>query len=192
MCLFPLVQPWKASHCLEGWLLLLLFSCPVASDSLWSHGLQHVRLLSQSLLHHLPEFAQIHVQWVSDAIHLILCHPLILPSIFPSIRIFSSESALWIKWPKYCRFSFSNSPSDEYSGSISLRIDWLDFLAVQRTLKSLLQHHRSKVSALWGSAFFMIQLSHPYMTTGKTVALTIRILLAEWCLCFLIYCLGLL
>ena len=106
--------------------------------------------------HQLPESTQTHVHWVDDAIHLILCHPLILPSIFPSIRIFSSESALWIKWPKYCRFSFSNSPSDEYSGSISLRIDWLDFLAVQRTLKSLLQHHRSKASVRQLSALFML------------------------------------
>ena len=106
--------------------------------------------------------------------HLILCHPLLLlPSIFPSIRVFSNESALHIRWPKYWSFSFSISPSNEYSGLISFRIDCLDLLAVQGTLKSLLQHHSSKASILWCSAFFMVQLSHPYMTTGKTIALTI-------------------
>ena len=105
--------------------------------------------------------------------HLILCQPLLLLlSIFPSIRVFSNESALHIRWPKYWSFSFSISPSDEYSGLISFRIDWLDLLAVQVTLKSLLQHHRSKASILRHSAFFIVQLSHPYMTTGKTTSLT--------------------
>ena len=105
--------------------------------------------------------------------HLILCRPLLLlPSIFPSITVFSNESVLHIKWPKYWSFSFSISPSNEYSGLISFRMDWLDLLAVQGTLKSLLQHHSSKVSVLWCSAFFMVQLSHSYMTTGKTIALT--------------------
>ena len=105
--------------------------------------------------------------------HLILCRPLLLlPSIFPSIRVFSKESVLHIKWPKYWNFSFSNSPSNEYSELISFRTDWFD-LAVQGTLKSLLQHHSSKASILWCSAFFIVQLSHPYMTIGKTVALTI-------------------
>ena len=103
--------------------------------------------------------------------HLILCHPLLLPSIFPSIRVFSNESVLCIRWPKYCTFNFSTSLSNEYSGLISFRIDWLDLLAVQGTLKSLLQHS-SKVSIFRCSAFFMVQLSHPYMTTGKTIALT--------------------
>ena len=104
---------------------------------------------------------------------LVLCHPLpLLPSIFPSIRVFSSESILCIRWPKYWSFSFSISPSIEYSGLISFRIDWLDLLAVQGTLKSLLQHHSSKASILQCSAFFMVQLSHPYMTTGKTIVLT--------------------
>ena len=99
--------------------------------------------------------------------HLILCHPLLLlPSVFPSIRVFSNESVLCIKWPKYRSFSFSISPSNEYSGLISFRMDWLDLLAVQGTLKSLLQHHSSKASFLWCSAFFIVQLSHPYMTTG--------------------------
>ena len=105
--------------------------------------------------------------------HLILCHPLLLlPSIFPSIRVFSNESVLCIRWPKYRSFSFSKSPSNEYSGLISFRIDWFDLLEVQGTLKSLLQHHSSKASTLQHSAFFIVQLSHPYMTTGKTIALT--------------------
>ena len=174
MCLFPLVQLWKASHCLDGWLLLLLFSCPVVSDSVisWTSACQAA----------LPEFASPSTRVCSNSCPASQwCHPTVsssvaaflLPSIFPSIGIFSSESALWINLPNYCRFSFSNSPSDEYSGLISFRMDWLDLLAVPRTLKSLLQHHSSKVSALWDSAFFMIQLSHPYMTAGKTTALTI-------------------
>ena len=105
--------------------------------------------------------------------YLILCHPLpLLPSIFPSIRVFSNESALCIRWPKYWSFSFNISPSDEHPGLISFRMDWLDLLAVQGTLKSLLQHHSSKTSILQHSAFFIVQLSHPYMTTGKTIALT--------------------
>ena len=106
--------------------------------------------------------------------HLILCRPLLLlPSAFPSIRVFSRESVLCIRWPNYWSFSFSISPSNEYSGLIFFRIDWFDFLAVQGTLKSLLQHHSSKASILWCPAFFMVQLSHPYMATGKTIALTI-------------------
>ena len=105
--------------------------------------------------------------------HLILCCPvLLLPSIFPSIRVFSNESVLQIRWPKYWSFSFSISPFNEHSGLISFRMDWLDLLAVQGTLKNLLQHHSSKASILWRSAFFIVQLSHPYMTTGKPVALT--------------------
>ena len=105
--------------------------------------------------------------------HLILCHPLLLPhSIFPSIRVFSNESALLIRWPKYWSFSFSIGPSNEHSGLISFRMDWLDLLAVQGTLKSLLQHHSSKASILLHSAFFMVQLSHPCVTTGKAIALT--------------------
>ena len=107
--------------------------------------------------------------------HLILCRPLLLlPSIFPSIRVFSNESAPHIRWPKYWSFSFNISPSNQHSGLISFRIDWLDLLAVQGTLKSLLQHHSSKASILRCSAFFIVQLSHPYMTTGKTIALTRR------------------
>ena len=113
------------------------------------------------------------IESVMPSNHLILCCPLLrLPSIFPSIRVFSSESVLHIRWPKYWSFSFSISPSNEYSGLISFRMDWLDLLAVQGTLKSLLQHHSSKASILWCSAFLIVQLSHPYMTTGKTIALT--------------------
>ena len=110
---------------------------------------------------------------VISSSYLILCHPLLLlPPIFPSIGVFSNESVLRIRWPKYWSFSFSISPSNKYSGLISFRMDWLDLLAVQETLKSLLQHHSSKASILRRSAFFAIQLSHPYMTTGKTIALT--------------------
>ena len=113
------------------------------------------------------------IESVMPSNHFILCHPLfLLPSIFPSINVFSHESVLHIRWPNHWSFSFSISPSNEYSGLISCRIDWLDLLAEQGTLKSLLQHHSSKVSILWLSAFFIVQLSHPYMTTGKNIALT--------------------
>ena len=113
------------------------------------------------------------IELVMPSNHFILCHPLLLPpSIFPSIRVFSNESVLHIRLPKYWSFSFSISPSSVYSGLILFRIDWLDLLAVQGTLKSLFQHHSSKVSILQCSGFFIVQLSHPYMTTGKTVALT--------------------
>ena len=113
------------------------------------------------------------IESVISSNHLILCHPLLLPlSIFPNIRVFSNGSVLQIRWPKYWSFSFTISPSNEYSGLISFRIDWFDLLAVQRTLKSLLQHHSLKASILWCSAFFIVQLLHPYMTTGKTIALT--------------------
>ena len=113
------------------------------------------------------------IEMVMPSSHLILCRPLLLlPSIFPSIRVFSNESALHIRWPKYWSFSFNTSPSNEHPGLISFRMDWEDFLAVQGTLKSLLQHHSSKASILRHSAFFVVQLSHPYMTTGNTIALT--------------------
>ena len=113
------------------------------------------------------------IELVMRSSHLILCRPLLLlPSVFPSIRFFSMESVLCIRWPKYWHFSFNISPSNEYSGLISFRTDWLDLLAVQGTLKSLLQHHSSKASIPWHSAFFMIQLSQAYMTIGKTIALT--------------------
>ena len=120
--------------------------------------------------HQILELAQTHVHRVGD---VILCRPLLfLPSVFPSIRVFSSESVLCIRWLKHWSFSFSISPSNEYSGLISLRIDWFDLLAVQGTLKSLLQHHSPKASILWCSGFFIVQLSYPYVTTENTIALT--------------------
>ena len=113
------------------------------------------------------------IKLVMPSNHLILCRPLLLlPSVFPSIRVFSNESALRIRWPKYCSFSLNISPSNEYPGLTSFRMDWLNLLAVQGTLKSLLQHHSSKASILQCSAFFIVQFSHPYMTTGKTITLT--------------------
>ena len=150
--------------------LLLLFSHEVRSDSLRSHEAQHARLLCPTLPPWVCSNPQPLSQW---------CHPtisssvalLLLPSIFPSIRVFSNESALHIKWPKYRSFSFTIIPSSEYSRLSSFRMDWLDVLAVQGTLRSLLQHHGLKASILQRSAFFMVQLSHPYLTTGKTTAL---------------------
>jgi len=121
----------------------------------------------------LTQFKLMSIESVMPSNHLILCHPLLLlPSIFPRIRVFSNESVLCIRWPKYWSFSFSISSSSKHSGLISFRIDWLDLLAVQGTLKSLLQYHSSKASILLHSAFFIVQFSHPYMTTGKTIALT--------------------
>ena len=141
------------------------------SDSLQPHGLQHARPPCPSPPPSLPKLMSIELVMPSN--HLILCHPLLLPpSIFPSIRVFSNESALHIRWPKYCSFNFNISPSNEHPGLISLRMDWLDLLAVQGTLESLLQHHSSKASILQRSALFIVQLSHPYMTTRKTIALT--------------------
>ena len=130
------------------------------------HGLQYTRLPCPSPT---PELTQTHVHRVVMASnHLILCRPLLLlPSIFASIRVFSNESVLHIRWPKYWNFRFSISPSNEYSRLVSFRIDWLDLLAVQGTVKSLLHHHSSEASVLQCSAFFIVQLSHPYMTTGK-------------------------
>ena len=120
-------------------------------------------------------FKPMSIESVMPSNHLIFCHPLLLlPSIFPSIRVFSNEAVLHIRWPKYWSFSFNIYPSNEYSGLISFRMDWLDLLAVQGNLKSLLQHHSSKASILWCSVFFIVQLSHPNMTTGKTIALTRR------------------
>ena len=149
----------------------MLFSRSVVSDSLQPHGLQHPRLPCPSLSPRACSNSCPLSWWFHPTISTS-CHPLLLlPSVFPSIRVFSNESALLIRWPKYWNFSFSISPSNEYSGLISFRIDWFD-LAVQGALKSLLQHHSSKASIFQGSAFFMVQLSHPYMTTGKTIALT--------------------
>ena len=148
-------------------------TCPTHVHGLYTPGFP--------VHHQLLELAQTHVHWVGDAIQP--SHPLssllLPPSIFPSTRVFSNKSVLCIKWPKYWSFSFSISPSNEYSGLMSFRIDWLDLLAVQGTLKSLLQHHSSKASILWPSAFFTVQLSHPYMTTGKTMTLTRQTLLAK-------------
>ena len=130
--------------------------------------------------HQLPELTQMSVELVMLSNHFILCCPLLLlPSIFLSIRVFSNESALCIRWPKYWSFSFNISPSNEHPGLMFFRMDWLDLLAVQGTLKSLLQHHSSKASILLCSAFFTVQLSHPYMTTGKTIALTRRTFVDE-------------
>ena len=124
------------------------------------------------------------IESVMPSNHLIICCPLLFPhSIFPNIRVFSNESVLCIRWPSYWSFSFSISPSNEYSGLISFRMDWLDLFAVQGTHKSLLQHHSSKASILQCSAFFMVQLSHPYMTTGKTIALTRQTLMMVWKCC---------
>ena len=148
------------------------FSHSVVSDSLWPHGLQHTRLLCPSPTSGVYSSSCL-LSLLMPSNHLISCHLLLLQtSIFPSIRIFSNELALCIRWPKYWNFSFSVSLSNKYSVLISFQIDWFDPLAVQGTLKSLLQHHSSKASILWHSAFFMVQLSHPYMTTGKTIALT--------------------
>jgi hypothetical protein len=148
-------------------LLLLLFTqlCSTLCDP-WTAAREAFLsfTISQSLL------TLMSIELVMPCNHLILCHPCLLPSILPSIRVFSNESALCIRWPKY--WSFSISPSNEYSGLISFRIDWLDLPAVQGTLKSLLQHHSLKASFLWHSVFFMVQLSYPYMTTGKTISLT--------------------
>ena len=145
------------------------------SDSLQPHGLQHSRPPCPSPANSRSLLKLMSIESVMPFNHLILYRPLLLPpSIFPSIRVFSNESVLCIRWSTYWSFSFNISPSNECSGLISFRVDWLDLLEVQGTLKSLLQHHSSKASILWCSAFFTVQLSHPYMTTGKTMALTRR------------------
>ena len=166
---------------------LVVQLCPTLCNPL---GPQHARLPCPSPTQSLLKLMSIELVMPSN--HHILCHPpLLLPSIFPSIRVFSNESILPIRWPKDWSFSFSISPSNEYSGLISFRIDWFDLLAVQGTLKSLLQHHSLKASSLQcSSAFFMVQLSHPYMTTGKTIALTRQTFVVK-VICFLICCLGL-
>ena len=149
------------------------FSHSVVSDSLRPHELHHARPPCPSPTQSLPKLMSIESMMPSN--HLILCRPLfLLPSVFLSIRVFSNESALRIRWPKYSSFSFSISSSNEHPGLISFRMEWLDLLAVQGILKSLLQHHNSKASILQRSAFFIVQLSHPYMTTEKTIAFTRR------------------
>ena len=149
------------------------FSHSVVSNSLQPRGLHAVPQASLSITNSQNLLKLMSIESVMPSNHLVLCHPLLLPpSIFPSIRVVSNESVLPIRWPKYWSFSFSNSSSNEYSRLISFRMDWLDLLAIQETLKSLLQHHSSKASILQCSAFFIVQLSHPYMTTRKTIALT--------------------
>ena len=179
--LFPclLFQPHKVT------IVPFLYSLLLVSDRVFSSvkSLRRVRLFatpwtaarqaSLSITNSRSLLKLMSIESVMPSNHSILCHPLILPpSIFPSIRVFSNESALCIRWPKYWSFSFNISPSNEHPGLISFRMDWLDLLAVQGTLKSLLQHHSSKASVLLCSAFFCVQCSHPYMTTGKTMALT--------------------
>ena len=152
------------------------FSRSVVSNSLQPHRHQ----ASPSITKSWSLFKLMSIELVMPSNHLILCHPLLLPtSIFLSIRVFSNESDLRIRRPKYWNFSFSISPSNEYSGLISIRMDWLDLLAVQGTLKSLLQHHSSKASILQSSALFTVQLSHPHMTTGKTITLTRRMFVGK-------------
>ena len=148
------------------------FSRLVVSNSFRPHGLQHARPPCPSITNSRSLLKLMSIVSVMPSNHLILCRPLFLPSIFPSIRVFSSESTLRMRWPKYWSLSLSISPSSEHPGLVSFRIDWLDLPAVQGTRKSLLQHHSSKTSILRRSAFFTVQLSHPYMTTGKTIALT--------------------
>ena len=143
-------------------------SCPTLCDPM-----NHTMQASLSITNSWSSLKLMSIESVMSSSHLILCHPLLLPpSFFPSVGVFCSESALHIRWPKYWSFSLSISPSNEYSGLISFRMDWLDLLALQGTLKSLLQHHNSKASILRHSDFFTVQLSHPYMTTGKAIVLT--------------------
>ena len=169
-------------------MVMLLFSCQVISYCLQPHE-KHTGLPCPSLSPGACSDSWPLSQWCHPTISL--CHPLLLlSSLFPSMRVFSIELTLHIKWLKYWNFSFSISPSSEYSGLISFRIDWFDLLDVQGTLKSLLWHHSSKKSVLWHSALFMVELSHLYITTGKTIALAMP-LLTKWCVCFLICCLGL-
>ena len=150
------------------WMNLVQFSCSVVYDSATPWTAAHQASLSITNSWGLLKLMSIESLMPSN--HLILCHPpLLLPSIFPSIRVFSNESVLRIRWPKCWSFSFSISPSNEYSGLISFRMNWLDLLAVQGTLKSLLQHHSTKASILWHSAFFIVELSHLYTNTGKTI-----------------------
>ena len=163
------------------------FSCSVVSDSLRPHE----RQTSLSITNSGSSLRLRSIESVMPSSHLILCRPLLhLPPIDPSIRVFSNESTLRMRWPKYWSFSFSIIPSKQHPGLIPFRTDWLDLLAVQGTLKSLLQHHCSKPSILRCSAFFTVQLSHPYMTTGKTIALTRRTFVGQVCLCFSICYLG--
>ena len=167
---------WKIRKTRNKWIISQIqFSSvqPLSRVQLFVTPRTAARQASLSITNSYSPLKPMFIELVIPSNHLILCHPLLLlPSIFPSIRVFSSESAFHIRWPKHWSFSFSISPSNEHPGLISFRLDWLDVLAVQGSLKSLLQHHTSKASILQCSAFFIIQLSHPDMTTGKTVALT--------------------
>ena len=167
-----------------------VLSRSVMSDSWQPHGLQHARSPCPSPTPGVYPNSCPLSGWCHPTISSC-CSFLLPPSIFPIMRVFSNESALRIRWPKYWSLSFNISPSNEHPGLISFRMDWLDLLAVQGTLKSLLQHPSSKASILQRSAFFLVQLSHPYMTTGKPQLWLYGRLSAKWCLCFLIHCLGL-
>ena len=157
----------------DSWFLMYLLLDFLTVCTVWLYPWIAARQASMSITNSRSLLKLMSIQSVMPSNHLILCHPLLLlPSIFPSIRDFSSRSDLPIRWPKYWSFSFSISPSDEHLGLVSFRMDWLDLLVVQGTLKSPLQHHSSKASIILCSTFFIVQLSHPYMTTGKTIALT--------------------
>ena len=170
MCIF-LMQPVLSVYALQSFQFSSVQSLSRVRLFVTPWTAAHQAPLSITNFQSLPK--PMSIESVMPSNHLILCHPLLLlPSIFPSIRVFSNESALWIRWSKYWSFSLNISPSNEHPGLISFRMDWLDLLAVQGTLKSLLQHHSSKALILQRSAFFIVQLSHPYMTIGKTIALT--------------------
>ena len=174
-------QPSVQFHSVQSLSHIRLFVTP------WTAARQASLSITNSWIPHKP----MSIESVMPSNHLILCHPLLLlPSIFPSIRVFSNESALRMRWPKCWRFSFNISPSNEHPGLISFRLKWLDLLAVQGTLKSLLQRHSSKASILQGSAFFIVQLSHPYMTTEKTIALARWTFVGKLMSLLLICCLG--
>ena len=189
---------WIHGSQLDGWISSVQFTCSVMSNSLWPHESQHVKSPCPSPTPRVYSNWSPLSRWCHPAISF--CRPLLLLlPIPPSIRVLSNESTLCMRWPKYWSFSFSISPFNEHPGLISFRMDWLDLRAVQGTLMSLLQHHSSKASILWHSAFFTVQLSHPYMTTGKTIALTRRTFVSKvmflpffffHCFCFLICCLG--
>ena len=164
-------------------------NCSVVSESLWSHRLQHARPLCLLPTPEVYSNSCPLSQWCHSTI-ILWCPLLLLPSVFPSIRVFTNESVLHIRWPKYWSFNFSISCSNEYSGLISFRIDWLDLLAVQGTLKSRLQHYSSKPSILWQLAIFIVQLSHPYITAGKTIALTRQTFVGRVMSLLLLCCLG--
>ena len=168
-------------YCSRNLFHSLQFSSVQSLSHIWLFATPHITAhqASMSITNSQRSLKLMSIESVMPSSHLILCCPLLLPTIPPSIRVFSNESTLRVTWPKYWSFSFSISPSKEHPGLISFRMDWLDLLAVQGTLKSLLQNHSSKASILWCSAFFTFQLSHPYMTTGKTITLTRRTFLGN-------------